>query len=143
MAATGAASAREGQWETAAPEALVPELKVEGTSKALPKTHGRPKSGKLWRVAHERASNRIKVPQLRTSFNERMLARQRLEQLKQKQREIEEIARKARREEARRARQRREAKEANERKSAVVQVIKDTRKIKKMTRKQLRNVMKM
>lgn len=65
------------------------------------------------------------------------------EAMKEKQRALNEAMAAERAEERRRLEQKRKQKEENEKKSMVVQKITDTKKIKKMTPKQRRLLMKM
>jgi len=109
-----------------------------------------PLSGARWKVvgqeipAHRLASSGvIKSKTLNRSWNAKQQRRQALREAKEQARKIAEMEREERRERARRAAQRAKQREENERKSSVVQVISDTRKIKKMSRKQLSKLQKM
>ena len=109
-----------------------------------PKTRGLPRSGRNWKRIHDaRFSSQVKVKGLRSTFAKRMEQRKKDQAFKQVQQALRDKQRAEREERRRRAEQRRKQKEENERKSSVVQVIKDTKKIKRMSKKQRRTLMKM
>lgn len=104
---------------------------------------GKPKSGRVWKIVQtKRSSANADVPQLRKSFKQAQQKRAQLKALKEISNELKEIEVADRAEERRRLEQKRKAKEQNRAKAEVVQVISDTRKIKKMNKKQLKALRK-
>ncbi|XP_071848413.1 coiled-coil domain-containing protein 86-like [Apostichopus japonicus] len=104
---------------------------------------GRPKSGRTWKTEQrQRFSSLKKDKNLRSSWKWKMDEKARLKSLKAYENELKA----ARREEFEKLKKKRIAKkkrqEENERKSEVVQVIKNTAKIKRMKKKQLRQLEK-
>eukprot|EP00308_Calcidiscus_leptoporus_P026891 CAMPEP_0119377710 /NCGR_PEP_ID=MMETSP1334-20130426/46286_1 /TAXON_ID=127549 /ORGANISM="Calcidiscus leptoporus, Strain RCC1130" /LENGTH=124 /DNA_ID=CAMNT_0007396713 /DNA_START=8 /DNA_END=382 /DNA_ORIENTATION=+ len=97
-----------------------------------------------WKGAHAgRASSTTKVPQLRSSWEERLQERAERAAVLAAQREVDETIRASKRAE-REARQAKEKKkEENKLKGLQYQVINNTSKIKKMSKKQLRLIRKM
>ncbi|KAG1710323.1 hypothetical protein DVH05_017327 [Phytophthora capsici] len=115
------------------------------TTKATEPPRGRPVSGRVWKKVQKTrfsAQGLKGTKVLSTTWEEKMLKRSKLKELKELQAEI-----KARRQGEKDAkRQAREEKEKrrkeNELKSASVQVISRTHRLKTMSKKQLRNIKK-
>ncbi|KAL3665882.1 hypothetical protein V7S43_009306 [Phytophthora oleae] len=115
------------------------------TTKATELPRGRPVSGRVWKKVQKTrfsAQGLKGTKVLSTTWEEKMLKRSKLKELKELQAEI-----KARRQGEKDAkRQAREEKEKrrkeNELKSASVQVISRTHRLKTMSKKQLRNIKK-
>ncbi|KAG3023772.1 hypothetical protein JG687_00008043 [Phytophthora cactorum] len=115
------------------------------TAKAAEPPRGRPVSGRVWKKVQKTrfsAQGLKGTKVLSTTWEEKMLKRAKLKELKELQAEI-----KARRQGEKDAkRQAREEKEKrrkeNELKSAAVQVISRTHRLKTMSKKQLRNIKK-
>ncbi|KAE9035613.1 hypothetical protein PR003_g7698 [Phytophthora rubi] len=121
-----------------------PSSKTVTTTAAEP-PRGRPVSGRVWKkVQKTRFSSQgfkgTKV--LSTTWEEKMLKRSKLKELKDLQAEIK-ARRQAERDAKRQAREEKEKRrKENELKSASVQVISRTHRIKTMSKKQLRNIKK-
>ncbi|KAE9352511.1 hypothetical protein PF008_g5440 [Phytophthora fragariae] len=121
-----------------------PSSKTVTTTAAEP-PRGRPVSGHVWKkVQKTRFSSQgfkgTKV--LSTTWEEKMLKRSKLKELKDLQAEIK-ARRQAERDAKRQAREEKEKRrKENELKSASVQVISHTHRIKTMSKKQLRNIKK-
>ncbi|KAE8876565.1 hypothetical protein PF005_g7195 [Phytophthora fragariae] len=121
-----------------------PSSKTVTTTAAEP-PRGRPVSGHVWKkVQKTRFSSQgfkgTKV--LSTTWEEKMLKRSKLKELKDLQAEIK-ARRQAERDAKRQAREEKEKRrKENELKSASVQVISRTHRIKTMSKKQLRNIKK-
>ncbi|XP_011305357.1 coiled-coil domain-containing protein 86 [Fopius arisanus] len=103
---------------------------------------GKPKSGRVWKEPRQRFSSIIKTRGLRISCEKKQLLRDNLKRVKEQsraiieQKKVEKEAKKQRRiENLKRA-------EENRKKSEVVQIIKNTAKIKRMKKKQLRMIEK-
>ncbi|XP_068749891.1 coiled-coil domain-containing protein 86-like [Montipora capricornis] len=114
---------------------------VENTGqklKSIPR--GRPKSGRVWKSEKQRKSAVIGVQPLHTSWKKKQQVRMEHKLMKVYERELKEEAKKTKEEKWKRIKERRKKKEDNEKKSEVVQVIKNTAKIKRMKKKQLRRI---
>jgi rRNA-processing protein CGR1 len=107
-----------------------------------------PLSGHVWRVhssPSSRSSSVGKSPHIGLkpkSLAAKQNLRRTRELMKEKERALIDQARQAREEEKRKAEQKAKQKEENEKKSQVVQTIKETSKIKKMTPKQFKMLRK-
>eukprot|EP01125_Pyxidicula_operculata_P008137 TRINITY_DN2756_c0_g1_i1.p1 TRINITY_DN2756_c0_g1~~TRINITY_DN2756_c0_g1_i1.p1 ORF type:complete len:135 (+),score=46.66 TRINITY_DN2756_c0_g1_i1:37-441(+) len=104
---------------------------------------GRPKSGRSWKQPDQRASSVVDVKPLRTAWDIRQEQREKqkkrkefMDQIKKEQDEDKERRNKARKEKKKR-------REENIIKSSSYQIINDTSKVKKMSKKQRKNVMKL
>jgi len=112
-----------------------------------------PVGGKTWKVVGSGdtsipshalvVSGAVKSKTLRKSWADKQKKREEFLAARERQRRINESDAEARRESARKAKQKADMKAENEKKNQIVQVISDTRKIKNMSRKQLRSVQKM
>ncbi len=91
----------------------------------------------------KRFSSVVKTKGLKKTFAERMALREDQKRIKQKHDALKEAYYEEQREERRRLEQRKKMKEENEKKSAVVQRISNTKKLKKLTPKQMRYIVKM
>ncbi|VDM09954.1 unnamed protein product [Wuchereria bancrofti] len=101
------------------------------------------KSGRWWKsVRKERSSAVVKVKPLKSSWERKMRLKANLENVKKTQQEVRNklAAKKAAKIEARKEHERRQ--KENERKAEIVQVIKNTEKLKKTKKKQLRRIEK-
>ncbi|XP_066143204.1 coiled-coil domain-containing protein 86 [Euwallacea fornicatus] len=110
-----------------------------------PSTHivkGKPKSGRFWKSEKKKFSSLIKSKGLKSSFERKQVLREKL--LKVKEASKDRKAKKAEEEEMRKQRRRDNLKrqEENRKKSEVVQVITNTKKLKKIKKKQLRFIEK-
>ncbi|CAH3111042.1 unnamed protein product [Porites lobata] len=110
----------------------------EGKPKTIPK--GRPKSGRVWKSEKKRKSAVIGVHPLHTSWGRKQQVRMQQKLMKVYEKELKEEAKKQKEEKRRKIEERKKRREENEKKSQVVQVIKDTAKIKRMKKKQLRKI---
>ncbi|CAG9531308.1 unnamed protein product [Cercopithifilaria johnstoni] len=103
----------------------------------------KPKSGRWWKsIRKERSFSIVKVKPLKSSWERKMRAKAELENVKKIQQKIRDelAAKKAAKVEARKEHERRQ--KENERKAEIVQVIKNTRKLNKTKKKQLRRIEK-
>ncbi|XP_012524838.1 coiled-coil domain-containing protein 86 [Monomorium pharaonis] len=103
---------------------------------------GKPKSGRIWKEEKTRFSSIIKTRGLRLSLAKKQKLREDMKRVKEMSRAIK--ARKQEEKEAKKQRRRENLKRAeeNRKKSEIVQVIKNTAKIKRMKKKQLRMIEK-
>jgi rRNA-processing protein CGR1 len=101
---------------------------------------GRPISGKTWRGERKRASAMIAVKELRPGYGARQEVRRRDRVVKEQEREIKAKV-KAEKEARRLAREAQEKRrQENAKKSEVVQIITNTKKLKRLTKRQMRNI---
>lgn len=123
----------------------------EATPKSSPGTkkregqnipRGKPKSGRIWKEEKTKFSSIIKTRGIRQSFAKKQKLREDLKRVKEMSRAIK--AQKEAEKEAKKERRRENLKRAeeNRKKSEIVQVIKNTTKIKRMKKKQLRMIEK-
>ncbi|KAL0102852.1 hypothetical protein PUN28_018268 [Cardiocondyla obscurior] len=103
---------------------------------------GKPKSGRVWKEEKTKFSSIIKTRGIRLSLAKKQKLREDLKRVKELSRAIK--AQKQADKEAKKQRRRENLKRAeeNRKKSEVVQVIKNTAKIKRMKKKQLRMIEK-
>jgi len=103
---------------------------------------GKPKSGRIWKGEKTKFSSIIKTRGIRLSFDKKQKLREDLKRVKEMSRAIK--AQKQAEKEAKKQRRRENLKRAeeNRKKSEIVQVIKNTAKIKRMKKKQLRMIEK-
>ncbi|XP_012289208.1 coiled-coil domain-containing protein 86 [Orussus abietinus] len=103
---------------------------------------GKPKSGRIWKEPKTRFSSIVKTRGTRLSFEKKQKLREELKRAKEMSRSI--IAKKQAEKEAKKQRRIENLKRAeeNRKKSEIVQVIKNTAKIKRMKKKQLRLIEK-
>jgi len=103
---------------------------------------GKPKSGRVWKEPKKRFSSIVKTRGIRLSFEKKQKLREDLKRVKEQSRAIV-----AQRKEAKEAKKQRRIEnlkraEENRKKNEVVQVIRNTAKIKRMKKKQLRFIEK-
>lgn len=103
---------------------------------------GRPKSGRIWKSEGLKKSDMLLVPSLHSTWNDKIRKRAERKSVKSFERELKEAAKKQREERKRLIEERRKRREENEKKSQIVQVITNTTKIKRMKKKQLRQIKK-
>ncbi|XP_064620766.1 coiled-coil domain-containing protein 86-like [Lineus longissimus] len=104
---------------------------------------GRPKSGRVWKTPRTgRYSEIMKVKPLRSSWKRKEEERKEKKAMKLYEKELQDARQETLEKKRKRAEEKKKRKLENEKKSEVVQTIKDTRKIKKMKRKQLRMIQK-
>ncbi|XP_069672389.1 coiled-coil domain-containing protein 86 [Periplaneta americana] len=103
---------------------------------------GRPKSGRVWKEKRKRFSSIVKTPGLRLSKEKKDLLRQELKNVKEHARALMEERKKEKEERRLRRQENLKRQEENKRKSEIVQVIKNTAKIKRMKKKHLRQIEK-
>ncbi|XP_056634545.1 coiled-coil domain-containing protein 86 isoform X1 [Diorhabda sublineata] len=103
---------------------------------------GKPKSGRIWKSERKKFSSVIKTRGIKSSFEKKQELRQKLKQIKELSNAIkaEKEEEKEKKKERRRANLKRQ--EENRLKSEVVQVITNTKKLKKAKKKHLRNIEK-
>ncbi|XP_015113041.1 coiled-coil domain-containing protein 86 [Diachasma alloeum] len=103
---------------------------------------GKPKSGRVWKEPRQRFSSIVKTRGLRISYEKKQKLRDDLKRVKEQSRAI--IEQKKAEKEAKTQRRIKNLKRAeeNRKKSEVVQVIKNTTKLKRMKKKQLRMIEK-
>uniref|UniRef100_A0A1B6E8J0 Coiled-coil domain-containing protein 86 n=1 Tax=Clastoptera arizonana TaxID=38151 RepID=A0A1B6E8J0_9HEMI len=103
---------------------------------------GKRKSGKFWKDVKQRANTLVKSRGLKVSLKNKKRLQEALRLAKSLTNERLEERKKKNEERKLRLRQKLERKQENCRKSEIVQVIKNTTKIKKTKRKHLRSIMK-
>ncbi|XP_011863609.1 PREDICTED: coiled-coil domain-containing protein 86 [Vollenhovia emeryi] len=103
---------------------------------------GKPKSGRIWKGEKTKFSSIIKTRGIRLSLDKKQKLREDLKRVKEMSRAIK--AQKQADKEAKKQRRRENLKRAeeNRKKSEIVQVIRNTTKIKRMKKKQLRMIEK-
>lgn len=111
---------------------------VKNKPKNIPR--GKPKSGRVWKSEKKRKSAVIGVQPLHTSWNKKLKVRMEKKLMKIYEKELKDETKKQKEEKRRKTEERRKQREENEKKSQVVQEIKNTAKIKRMKKKQLRKI---
>ncbi|CAH0551345.1 unnamed protein product [Brassicogethes aeneus] len=103
---------------------------------------GKPKSGRVWKTERKRFSSIIKTKGIRNSFEKKQQLREKLKQVKEASKALkaEKEAEKELKKQRRRDNLKRQ--EENRLKTEVVQVITNTKKLKKLRKKQLRFIEK-
>jgi len=102
---------------------------------------GVPKSGRKWKTVREKRHSEIKnVKSLKSSWAEKMAKKEEKKRLKDLQEQLKSDKAKRKEEHRLRTELNRKKKLENQRKAEIVQPIKNTLKIKKMKRKQLRQI---
>lgn len=103
-----------------------------------------PKSGRVWKQTQtQRFSAMVSKTPVAKSWTRKQQRRAEEKEIKERQRALKAAQEEAWKEERRKAKQRKQQKEENVKRSLVVQPITDTRKIKKMNKKQLKTIMTM
>uniref|UniRef100_A0A915AWV5 Coiled-coil domain-containing protein 86 n=1 Tax=Parascaris univalens TaxID=6257 RepID=A0A915AWV5_PARUN len=128
-------------------EGILPKLVEAGSSldqvEAAKQGRGIAKSGRWWKtIRKQRSSGIVKVKPLKSSWKQKMKQKANFTQVKKLVDEIrqKQAAEKAAKLEAKQERERR--REENARRAEIVQVIKNTHKLKRAKRKQLRRIEK-
>ncbi|XP_065291684.1 coiled-coil domain-containing protein 86-like isoform X1 [Dermacentor albipictus] len=103
---------------------------------------GVPKSGRVWKSEKKRFSSMVKDRPLKTSWKFKMEQRAERKALLALDRELKEEKKRKIEEKKKRREENLRRREENAKKAEVVQVIKNTAKIKRMSKKQLRHVKK-
>ncbi|XP_008285158.1 coiled-coil domain-containing protein 86 [Stegastes partitus] len=104
---------------------------------------GKPKSGRVWKNRNkQRFSAVVRDKPLCTSWEKKMVARREKEFVKQYALQLKEEKAKQKEEKRKRREENLKRREENERKAEIVQVIRNTAKIKRMKKKQLRKIEK-
>ncbi|XP_028834283.1 coiled-coil domain-containing protein 86 [Denticeps clupeoides] len=104
---------------------------------------GKPKSGRIWKDRNkQRFSALLRDKPLRTSWEKKMQAKREKALVKQYHMQLKEGKAREKQEKRKRREENLQRKAENERKSEIVQVIKNTAKIKRMKKKQLRKIEK-
>lgn len=113
----------------------------EKKSKMVPL--GKPKSGRVWKDRNkQRFSALLRDKPLRTSWEKKMEAKREKQLVKQYQQQLKDEQAREKEEKKRRRAENLKRRAENERKAEIVQVIKNTAKIKRMKKKQLRKIEK-
>ncbi|XP_072320030.1 coiled-coil domain-containing protein 86 [Eucyclogobius newberryi] len=104
---------------------------------------GKPKSGRVWKERNKlRFSAVVRDKPLCTSWEKKMQAKREKDMVKQYSHQLKEEKAKQKEDKRKRREENLKRREENERKSEVVQVIRNTTKIKRMKKKQLRRIEK-
>ncbi|XP_062502930.1 coiled-coil domain-containing protein 86-like [Corticium candelabrum] len=103
---------------------------------------GRPKSGRWWKAEGKRKSSLIGDKPLHTSWRKRVKQREEKKALKEYEQQLKEELQRQKEEKRKRIEEHRKRKEENERKAEVVQVITNTAKLKRLSKKQRKNIRK-
>jgi len=109
---------------------------------ATEQSRGLCKSGRPWKPVRDRFSSMPKVKPLRSSWKRKMQLKNEKQSLKEFQNQLNEARRQEKLEYRARVEAHKKHKEENARKSETVQVITNTRKLKRMKKKQLRKIEK-
>jgi rRNA-processing protein CGR1 len=104
---------------------------------------GRPVSGRVWKEQAQKASKRVAISTLKTGYAKRMKKLSELKIVKgiEKEMKDEKKNEKEARIQARKVQE--EQRLANEKKNQIVQVISNSRKLKRLKKKQMKNIVKM
>ncbi|XP_077102061.1 coiled-coil domain-containing protein 86 [Siphateles boraxobius] len=114
---------------------------IEKKSKPMPL--GKPKSGRVWKDRKkQRFSALLRDKPLRTSWEKKMEAKREKQLVKQYHQQLKDEQAREKEDKKRRRAEHLKRRAENERKAEIVQVIKNTAKIKRMKKKQLRKVEK-
>ncbi|XP_064191012.1 coiled-coil domain-containing protein 86 [Anguilla rostrata] len=104
---------------------------------------GKPKSGRVWKDRNkQRFSALLRDKPLRSSWEKKMEAKREKELVKKFTLQLKEEKAKEKEDKRKRREENLKRREANERKAEIVQVIRNTTKIKRMKKKQLRKIEK-
>lgn len=103
---------------------------------------GKPKSGRVWKSQKTKFSTIVKTKGIRNSFARKEALRKELARIKEVSRSLLEKKKEEKEAKKQRRRENLKRREENRKKSEVVQVIKNTSKIKRMKKKQLRYIEK-
>ncbi|XP_062373917.1 coiled-coil domain-containing protein 86 [Sardina pilchardus] len=104
---------------------------------------GKPKSGRVWKDRNkQRFSALLRDKPLRTSWEKKMEARREKELVKKYHQQLKEEKAREKQEKRKRREENLKRRAENERKAEIVQVIRNTAKIKRMKKKQLRKIEK-
>jgi len=108
--------------------------------KASAPVRGKPKSGRLWKTPGKKTSNKIAVKSLHQSWTVRSKERAEKLSVKNFQNELKAQAADEKLQKRKRIEEQKKRKEENILKSEIVQKVTNSRKIKKMKKKQLRQI---
>ncbi|KAJ8925708.1 hypothetical protein NQ315_009555 [Exocentrus adspersus] len=103
---------------------------------------GKPKSGRFWKKEKTKFSSIIKTKGIRVSFEKKQALRQQLKHIKEASNAIKTAKEEEKQLRKERRRENLKRQEENRKKSEVVQVITNTKKLKKMRKKHLRTIEK-
>jgi hypothetical protein len=114
----------------------------DSTRKRIPPPiRGKPKSGRTWKAVQKPARDRVAIPALHIKcWQKKQKMREQQKAIKAIEHQLREIKEKKRREQLERIKRIQKQREENALKSATYQEIKNTSKIRKMSRKQLRSI---
>ncbi|CAH1975935.1 unnamed protein product [Acanthoscelides obtectus] len=116
---------------------------TESISKHLDVTpRGKPKSGKIWKSEKKKFSSIIKTKGIRRSFNQKQELKAKLKHVKELSDSIKATKQAEKEMKKQRRRENLKRQQENQKKSEIVQVITNTKKLKKMKKKQLRMIEK-
>ena len=113
---------------------------LAAASTSVPK--GRPKSGRFWKSERDRFKSVVKSRGLKQSLQQRQKAKEEKLAARKLQQEIKDEKSRRAQELRQRQEENKRRREENARKSEVVQVIRNSAKIKRMKKKQLRQLVK-
>lgn len=118
-----------------------PEKKPRLAPAAMPL--GKPKSGRVWKERNkQRFSSVVRDKQLCSSWEKKMQAKREKELVKQYSQQLKDDQNRQKEEKRKRREENLKRRAENERKAEIVQVIRNTTKIKRMKKKQLRKIEK-
>ncbi|KAL3288130.1 hypothetical protein HHI36_002579 [Cryptolaemus montrouzieri] len=103
---------------------------------------GKPKSGRIWKNTKTKFSLNVKTKGLKNSLEKKEIFRKEMQAVKELSRSIKAARQEEKEKRKERRRENLKRQEENRKKSEIVQVISNTSKIKKMRKKQLRNIEK-
>jgi len=125
------------------PEEKALDKPEEDTTADIETPRGKPKSGRSWKTPEQRCSSRIASKSVRTKWTVRKEQRQQEKEKKEILAEFQKEKDDERQKEKEKRQKRKRVREENIIKSSTYQVINDTLKIKRMSKKQKRSVMKL
>nr|XP_022905853.1 coiled-coil domain-containing protein 86 [Onthophagus taurus] len=117
-----------------------PQKKKYPIKEDIPK--GKPKSGRVWKSQKQRFSSIIKSKGLKNPMEKKETLRKELLRVKEASRAIKAAKEEEKEKKKERRRENLKRQEENRKKSEIVQVIKNTAKLKRMKKKQLRHIEK-
>nr|XP_002131726.1 coiled-coil domain-containing protein 86-like [Ciona intestinalis] len=118
------------------------ESVVPNTDATETKIKGLPKSGRWWKAEKSRFTSMQKDKPLRSNWKQKMACKAEKLSVKNYEKELAETRRQEKIEYRKRVEAHRKVKEENQRKAEVVEVIRNTAKIKRLKKKQLRRIEK-
>ncbi|KAL5477958.1 hypothetical protein EMCRGX_G024824 [Ephydatia muelleri] len=103
---------------------------------------GIPKSGRFWRTPGTRSNSKIALKSLKTPWSKRQKEREEKKILKLYQQQLKEAKQKEKEEKKRRIEEHKARREENKKKAEIVQKITNSKKLKRLSKKQFKMIEK-